>query len=197
MLQLEESGIQFEFDQQWLLRRYDVHNFYQGLSGAGLKGVDFIGILHYEHLYLIEIKNYRSHGHPKRRKAVLEALRAQDRLQQQLVQKVEDTLTAVRAISTYYQRKFSYRLLLPLLRKGYYPAGNWRFWSLAYELYLSLDRVTFVLCMEVDPEFVELRQHIWTSLHQRLDSVVGEVIVTGSEGLAILPGLQAKLPSAL
>ena len=55
----QESGLEFNFDNNWVLKKYDSHPFYKSLSGANLKAVDFIGIWKNEILVLIEVKNYK------------------------------------------------------------------------------------------------------------------------------------------
>ncbi|NNE29048.1 MAG: hypothetical protein HKN16_05405, partial [Saprospiraceae bacterium] len=55
-----ESGLQFQFSNDWTVIKYDDHKFFRYLSGEGLKGVDFLGFTSEGGLFLMEVKNYRN-----------------------------------------------------------------------------------------------------------------------------------------
>jgi len=66
-MQLKESALLFDFEEtDWIVKKYDDHRYYKSLSGAGLKGVDFIGIFQQEKVVFIEVKNFRA-KHPTRK----------------------------------------------------------------------------------------------------------------------------------
>jgi len=53
----KESDLTFNFSQkEWEIIRYDTHRYYKILSGAGLKGVDFLGIYQKNKVVFFEVK---------------------------------------------------------------------------------------------------------------------------------------------
>lgn len=144
-----ESGLRFTFSREfWQVRRYDSHTYFRGLSGAGLKGVDFIGIYKNQELVLIEVKNYQT-GVDGRRSAFIHArLSDPQALAAALVAKMRDTLRAIGIIQQYLQRKWAYRLARPLM--AWFPglAPEWHFWMLAHDL--AGVQVRLLCILEVD-----------------------------------------------
>jgi len=58
-----ESGLQFDFTPtNWRVMKYDTHRYFKILSGAGLKGIDFIGIHKEEALIFFEVKHFRTNN---------------------------------------------------------------------------------------------------------------------------------------
>ncbi|HKK76477.1 MAG TPA: hypothetical protein VJ953_15460, partial [Saprospiraceae bacterium] len=105
-LAFAEGQLTFHFDPAyWQGRKYDDHAYFQGFSGVGLKGVDFIGIYQEDILVLLEVKNYTWRDTPFREKDVRQSLRGPEQIAAAVQQKMEDTLAGLRAIGIYYQRK--------------------------------------------------------------------------------------------
>ncbi len=94
----EESGRRFAFQRPWVARAYDRHTYFQGLSSAGLKGVDFIALHPREGYLLMEVKNFRDHPPPP-----------PSVLAQELLRKTEDTLRGMDAIGGYLRRAWHRR----------------------------------------------------------------------------------------
>ncbi len=63
MTRIEEEYLAFEFGDRWRVFKLDEHRDYRERIGKldGTKAVDFIGILDDFQLYLIEVKDFRSH----------------------------------------------------------------------------------------------------------------------------------------
>ena len=112
-----ESGLHFRFGEEWVIKKYDAHRFYQGLSGSGLKGVDFLGILG-EGLFLFEIKNFRRRRQWQEENPLEAVLDHPSEFAENIAYKVEDTLLAIDAIWQYYNRKWLFRRLLPVVLIG-------------------------------------------------------------------------------
>ncbi len=139
-----ESDIQFDFaSRYWAGRKYDEHTFFRGLSGAGLKGVDFVGIYRGRQLLLMEVKHFRYS-----REVPITSLLAAE-----IAAKIEDTLTGITAIHQYFQRSPLYRFAEPLL--GRLPARQrleWPFWTRAYQLGQDPQCREILVWLEVEKE---------------------------------------------
>lgn len=150
-----ESNLQFNFDaSNWKVLKYDAHKFYKTFSGAGLKGVDFVGIYQGEKLIFFEIKNFRIH--PTKPDATFIVFEDTDLFVEQLKGKMEDTLTAIKVIVKYLQRKFWYRTFLKL--EGFLPKSlvknqDWYFWHQINTLRNSNSSQIFVLWLEIDSNY--------------------------------------------
>jgi hypothetical protein len=176
-----ESGLQFSFGPQWAVKQYDAHRFFQGLSGAGLKGVDFIAT-DGERLLLVEAKNYRPQAHLRQSDPLAAVLAAPEAFAAAIAQKAADTLRGIAAIGGYYERKWLFRLLRPGLLRLRPSLLPWRFWAHVHQLAQSPERITLVLCLETEQPEPGLRRQIAQSLEQRLQGLAGEVKVVGNGG---------------
>lgn len=130
MTTFEESDLVFTFDRSWVVKRYDSHRYYKGLSGVGLKGIDFIALNIKENLAVFfEVKNFRTRYHRDTGKPIRPILKPPETLAQSLSEKVSDTLSAVDAVITYYRKSFLYRWFLPfILRAPFYHYDRF-FWT--------------------------------------------------------------------
>ena len=107
-LKFTESDLCFFFDAAyWQVRKYDAHTYFRGFSGLGLKGVDFVAIYADRLLVLLEVKNYTWRARPFREKNVRQSLQEPAQIAAAVVQKMEDTQLALRAIQEHYRRKRS------------------------------------------------------------------------------------------
>lgn len=145
-----ESGLVFHFSDDWLVRKFDSHTFYRGLSGSGLKGVDFLVLPPSGPLLLLEVKNYFNRDPRVNAPVRQEQLPVPGELAKKLHEKSMDTLVAIDAIHQYYLRKWSYRLLLPWLLRLRLKNSDWIFWSLAYQRAHADRMARFVCWIEVD-----------------------------------------------
>ncbi len=151
----QESDLQFYFDDsQWQVIKYDTHKYYKTLSGSGLKGVDFIGIRQENQLVFFEIKNFRNYQSTAATKYTL--FKDTDHFIQQIQDKMEDTLTAIKVISKYLKRKSWYRFFLriePFIPNRLIKSKDWYFWHQISNLRNSSTSKTFLLWIEIDPNF--------------------------------------------
>ncbi len=166
----EESGVRITFNASWVVRKYDAHTYYQGLAGAGLRGVDYLGLHRNRELVLFELKNYLIFDDPRRRKAVTNSLSRPQAVAGVLIHKLEDTFTAIRAIRKYYLRNPWYRWAAPLLRLLPWFHFDWIFWTRVFDLY---DRGAYriVLWLEAEEEFSAPMQQIAETLRARFAPV--------------------------
>lgn len=145
-----ESELEFRFPKHWGIRKYDQQKFYLQVSGLGFKGMDFLIVdpVGEGHLYLVEVKNYRTRSHDGG--TFVPALKAAPDLAAIVVAKYEHTLRAIRAIQLYYQRKWWYRLLY----KQYSNSRNYQkdvvFWTAVYRLIQNQYQHTVLLWLEAD-----------------------------------------------
>lgn len=190
MANFQESGLSFAFEQSWVVRKYDAHRFFQGFSGAGLKGVDFIG-LQDGRLFLFEVKNYRRRQPWQAENPFSRILEAPPLFTAHITGKAEDTLRALRAIGTYYHRKWLFRLLHPLLLCLPGHRLDWVFWARAYALLREPGRITLVLWLETEQARAGFRQALQAQLSAQLGPAVGQVWVLPDKE-APLPGLHVR-----
>ena len=160
-----EGELQFSFSEDWLVRKYDAHTFYQGLSGIGLKGVDFIAVRP-NRMVLIEVKNYQRFRNGRIRQSVADALENPDKIGRRIAQKANDTFRAMEAIRAYYKRRLSYRLSYPFLRTFWWQWSDFSVWSHATDLAEHTRTVDFLVWMITDRH----DQHIVPMLSEIIDT---------------------------
>ena len=126
MGRFRESQLTFHFDpREWSVRRYDSHTYFQGLAGAGLRGVDFIGLWRRQYLVLVEVKNYAGPRAIWPGKA---------ELTHALENKFIDTLRGLAAIEGMLERKWTFRATRPLWWRADAQRFDWAFWAQAARL---------------------------------------------------------------
>lgn len=173
-----ESGLRFDFGKDWVVKQYDTHRFYQGLSGRGFKAVDFIGIWEETTLVFIEVKNYKVRYKGLSEQPIQAVVNDPDKFALTIATKVEDSLRAVDAIRRYYERKWWYKLGLRFTQFVNKPTSDWLFWSRVYDLINKESaEFWFILWMETEEPQEELR----TALHQKvikgIDEITSEVFL--------------------
>ena len=184
-----ESGLHFRFGEAWVIKKYDAHRFYQGLSGSGLKGVDFLGILD-EELYLFEIKNFRRRHNWQADNPLNTVLAQPAAFAESMAYKVEDTLLAIDAIWQYYHRKWLFRRLLPAFRLLPPTEGDWRFWARAHGLMQNPEQAKVVLWMETEQARPALLAEITKSLDVRLKGRAASVRIALRSDYSFLKQLE-------
>lgn len=187
--QFQESDLIFDISPSWVVRKYDEHTFFRGLSGYGLKGVDFVALLPDGRLGLIEVKNYhprlKEDGslHPiKRKKAA--------KLAASLAHKYHDTLRAIRVIQLYYRRKWYYRLRYALFFPFEKAANSdLYFWHEAAKRAQSGLPVTIILWLETPKAAKTYRTKIYAHLANHIDPEKGQLLL-GGNGFSPIPGIE-------
>lgn len=154
----QESGLVFSFPRGWGVRHYDRHTYYRGLSGQGLKAVDFMALAPDGSLWLIEVKNFR------RRREFLPVLKTPAELGAQLLQKTADTQRAIHAIYGYYRRSGLYRWIEPLLLQLPWMRFDRIFWTRAYAR-RAQTKVVLWLELEPDQEGFRAEMNAWLKAH--------------------------------
>lgn len=188
---LQESGLFFSFDKSWELRCYDRHTFFKGLSGAGLKGVDFIGIRNQTQLFLIEVKNFRYDAQGLRKHAVDARLSYPDQIAAELIDKAVDTVRAIQLIEKYFQTRFLFRLLRPILPYLKFFAPEWFFWSTAS--LLSRGSYRYVCWIALDPAHSQVGEAIEAAASARLANRQMQLLFQYSDSdPSLLPGVRVS-----
>jgi hypothetical protein len=112
-----ESDLFFDFPKHWIVKKYDQHPFYKGMSGVGLSAVDFIVVTQEDAILLIEVKNY-CHRPASQLFHINALLRNHEEgLAYSFIQKLEETITGINAIATYCSKSAWYRAWYILLKK--------------------------------------------------------------------------------
>lgn len=173
-----ESDLTFNFNKEWVVHRFDTHIYYQGLSGVGLKGVDFIGIWKNKTLVFFEIKNYRKRFLQQKIVPIRSIQKSPENLAKTIAQKMEDTILAIEVIHKYFLRKWWYRVLRPLLFQFPILPFEWTFWSKAYQLIKKPDSCFAVLWIELEEKDTDLIQILQHSLEKYLKESALKVQVT-------------------
>lgn len=174
-MQLKESALLFDFDNKdWIVKKYDDHQYYKPLSGAGLKGVDFIGIFQQRKVVFIEVKNFRA-KHPTK-KEPFSVLAETNQFITKIADKFEDTFVATTTIKAYLQKKWWYRLFLQFetrLSPSFFLKRDWYFWHMVHQLANDKEKMEFVLWLEIEERIsnkgkIDLGQHIDNMLEAQL-----------------------------
>ncbi len=180
MNSFRESGLIFHFPPTWRLRKYDSHTFYQGLSGRGLKAVDFIILLPDGRLCLIEVKNY----HPRLGKEgqLYPVVRPKaSHLAGGLASKFKDSIRAIHVIHRYYRSKWYYRwrsALFPARLFGY--RSDLHFWTEAAQRLVATAPTILLLWLETPKAAKRYRSKIFAHLAQQTDSSAMQLQLGGN-----------------
>jgi hypothetical protein len=175
-----ESGLRFQFPKDWIVFKYDEHRFYRYVSGAGLKGVDFIGIQGDE-LYLMEVKNYADRVDLDTYDPMENLLNTAKKQGGRYLRKLEDSLRLLDVIQKYYHRKWWYRkIYLRFFRKSVIKS-ELDFWTKATELKDQAERITFILWLELprssnDQRAEGIREYFKRILEEKLPAGIRLVI---------------------
>lgn len=184
----QESDLTFNFPPGWAIRKYDDHRFYRGLSGHGLKAVDFIALLPDGRLCLIEVKNYHPRMdedgklHPVDRKKAKE-------LAGSLAQKYADSLRAIMVINRYYRSKWYFRW-----RQWFFPSAlfgfksDLLFWTTAAKRAAAPLPTTILLWLETPKAAKRYRNKIYAHLANHLNPEEAQLLL-GGNGFSPLPGV--------
>jgi len=183
----KESNLSFRFSKgHWKIKKYDTHRYYKILSGAGLKGVDFLGIFEEKKIIYFEVKNFRS-ANPNKVQ-VYSIFEDTEGFIHQIAAKLMDTRKAIDIIARYLQRKWWYRLYLK--SKSFFPeflikTRDWFFWHQIIKISRKKEQQVLVLWLEIDqqwPSFSNeiMKQQIDEELENKLADYVDYVQIANS-----------------
>lgn len=150
-----ESDLKFTFNKDWIVYQYDQHPFYKALAGRGLKGVDFLGILNSKEVVLIEVKNYKIRFPSKYPPISGKITGKNPRIVQTMVAKLTGTHRALKAINTYYQRRWWYSFTSKIVEQLPLTIQlkiEWRFWTFVAEKVKKKD-FHLILWLELEKEY--------------------------------------------
>lgn len=185
-----ESAIDFFFPSSWAVRKYDDHRFYQGLSGYGLKAVDFVMLLPDGRLCLMEVKNYFPRT-DERGKVHLVARKKAKSLAESLAKKYADSSRAIGIIQRYYQSKWYYRWRYAL---GQYLPFGYRadvlFWGEAARRMRGDLPVLILLWLETPSQAKRYRTKLYAHLAGTVNPAEVQLLL-GGNNFVPLPGMQA------
>lgn len=182
MRSFTESGLQFSFNRDWVVKKYDSHRYYRGLSGSGLKGIDFIALNLRENLVaFFEVKNYRTRFHKDTGEPIYPKPKPAIELAQALTDKVSDTLLALDAITTYYQKSLIYRLLQPLYLRLPFYIGDRFFWTKVENCIYQHENLAYVLWVELQEKNPEYQDELKKQTDRLLKNEFGIIYVADME----------------
>ncbi|HMQ50083.1 MAG TPA: hypothetical protein PKA00_21860 [Saprospiraceae bacterium] len=179
-MEFEESGLFFCFSPDWVIKKYDQHKFYRGLSGVGLKGVDFLGIYQGQ-LVLFEVKNYRRRAAWHKDNPLDIIINDPAYLANAMSEKVLDTMTAIDAVWQYYRRKWWFRLFSPLIDRFANPNLDAAFWAEAYQLMQQKEKLIAVLWFETEEPELKLSAHLQHLIEVHLADTVQTAAVANCD----------------
>lgn len=170
-----ESSLSFSFDENWIIKPFDKHPFYQAISGRGFKGVDFIGIYKKETLVLIEVKNYHRRSISPVPPNITDILGSNPPLVNAFIDKIDDSELLINTVYKYFQRKKRYpiyQFLWRLFPKELFLKRKWAFWSKVYELFeKGGSNLHFVLWLELEQEYDLLSKQEVSIMPSKLQKV--------------------------
>lgn len=190
MQTFQESNLHFSFPKGWAIRKYDDHRFYQGLSGYGLKAVDFVILLPDGRLCLMEVKNYHPRTDENGKSHEVSRKKAKN-LAANLARKYDDSLRAIRVIRKYYRTKWYYKWRYQLTRFFIFRfRSDLHFW---YEAARRADNkipTTVLLWLETPKAGKRYRTKIYAHLANHINPEEAQLIL-GGNGFSPIPGLEA------
>jgi len=148
-----ESELTFYFNRDWKVLRYDEHKYYRIVSGRSVSGVDFACITPDETLLLIEVKNFYQYN----RSGLIDDT---NRFAEEIKEKIVDTLDLITIIHKYHRRKWTFRIMIDLVRRFPKLHYDWWFWSKMYDLHLQPEKLLFLLVLESETEVSSLQKQI-------------------------------------
>lgn len=191
MQHFKESDINFSFPNGWAVRKYDDHRFYQGLSGYGLKAVDFVILLPDGRLCLMEVKNYLPRTDAAGKLHTVERKRAK-KLAANLAKKYADSSRAINVIQRYYRSKwyFRWRYAVGKLFPFRYRS-DLLFWNEAARRSQN-DLPTLILLWLETPSLAKrYRTKVYAHLADKVDAKKAQLMLGGNDFIP-LPEMRAN-----
>ncbi len=151
----EESDLIFRFNKDWIIKKYDAHQYYKTISGLGMKGVDFIGIYQYSTVVFIEVKNYRIRYSNKGFHRLYDVFDHPGALAEKIQQKFSDSAKGVIVVHNFLNKRWWLKPIFPLLKR--IPYSKWTksdnlFWIRSREL-IRLGKVKNLLLIETEDAY--------------------------------------------
>ncbi|MEM6320004.1 MAG: hypothetical protein AAF960_20195 [Bacteroidota bacterium] len=184
----KESGFSFDFpDDDWQIIRFDQHRYFKILSGAGLKGVDFLGIYQKKRLVFIEVKHFRTPaGKPFKPYPILTNT---TEFVQQIEQKYLDSVRLLNIVYQYLRRKWWFRWFekgTSAFSDTLFQKSSTYFWRQAYLLSQMPEKCQLNLFLEINPYESTLPKNAFFEkveglLAGLLEKEVGKVVVGNSK----------------
>jgi len=203
---ITESDLSFDFDQDWVVKKYDEHAYFKLLAGCGLKGVDFIGIYQHKWLYLIEVKNYKKRRYSPVDPDWADLVGDNPDLAKDFALKISDTLRLVSVVMTYLQRQWWYKIVnrfrsfLGITKVN----KDWHFWQAVANiendpslviptLYIESSKVFLERYTQTENEFlIKMSNHINTILSNPKMGTLVVISSTSSNVKDLLPGVNVS-----
>lgn len=195
----QESDLKFQFsDADWQIIKYDAHRYFKILSGAGLKGIDFLGIYQGKQVVFFEVKNF--HTHQPINNDAYQIIENTPEFIESIIGKMEDTLSAIKIVIQYLQRKWWYRLFLnyqQFIPTIFIQQKDWYFWHRIQALISDSEEWQFVLWLEIDGSITPakkkaLRTTIQKDLAKKVLSNKGIWVIANMEQPAFTTSLKVK-----
>ncbi len=176
-----ESGLVFNFPEDWKVIKWDEHRFYGYVSGRGFKGVDFMVLLD-DGLHLMEVKNYRDRR-PQDGQHPFDLVMADpDFYAAIFLQKFADSFALIEIIEKYYLRKQffnwwsrrNYWGLKTLAHLPFFQKSDLIFWTRAAQIIREQpENVQLDLWLEPGPKislenFMELKKKLLSYFKKNL-----------------------------
>lgn len=185
----EESGIAFYFPRSWNVIKYDTHRYFQAMSGAGMRGADFIWLDASGVLTIMEVKHFRSFPASPPSQTVT----SPEHLTRAVAIKLEKTLAGLRIVNRYLSGKQSFRLSRWLSRttgiSGFWWRQEWAIWSECFAACHQDGGLRFCLWYEEDrqspePELtIHLQQLLEKEVSERISGIEVECLVASRSSI--------------
>ena len=160
-----ESGIEFLFNEEWVVKKYDGHPYYKKISGLNMKGVDFIGIYKGESLVFMEVKNYRIRYLGKTLQGLYDVFDTPKQLAKKVLKNFNDSKNGILVINNFLSNNWLLKPILPLFKK--IPLMKWKkndtlFWLHCQQL-IERNQLTNILLLETNDKYpdyphIDIRQ---------------------------------------
>lgn len=111
---LQESDLQFQFNKEWRIKKYDATDYYLAISGSGMSAVDFVGLWR-NTVVFIEVKNYRNRPQSELTRSQSKLTGDMPPLVSTFAEKVRESIVGISVIRKFLLRKWIYKHMDKLL----------------------------------------------------------------------------------
>lgn len=198
----QESDLLFHFQKGWVIKQYDTNPYFRRLKGAGLKGIDFLGIFEKREVVFFEVKNYKIRYKEKPPTQIYDVLENPKLLAEKVAQKVEDTLQAIRVINKFYRRRRIYRIFEPLLKvipNWNATLNTWLFWT-RVEVFIERGDWQVILWLETEEvykhfskaQIADFRNQLQQLLQTRLAGIAPSISILSTQNQPFIKQLDVE-----
>jgi len=171
----EESGLVFDFKKRWSVRKYDEHPFYKAMSSKGMSAVDFVGIDSLGNLFLMEVKNYKNRPEKELPNIQQKLEGAEPPLVDIFIEKVEESIQGISAISTYLNSRWWYRFWFFIFNRPIFQRFLLRFdrlfWMKADQIIKNTpEKIEVTFWLELPDFLLEHKVLIKQKIEEEMDS---------------------------